>query len=85
MDNDTLDRELKATIVECLYLDVEPDDMDTDAPLSDYGVDSFFLVEVIVELERRFEVIIQPSDVTSETLHSVATIRELVKGLKAQA
>ncbi|MBW2253301.1 MAG: acyl carrier protein [Deltaproteobacteria bacterium] len=60
-------QEVQELLVEHLYLDVEPRDLDPDAPLfgSGHGLDSIDAVEVVVALESRFGIQLQESRVLS--------------------
>ena len=80
--SESLESQLKELIVERLFLDITPEDIETDAPLADYGVDSFLLLELIVALEEVFEVKFEQSDITAEVLKSVASLAALVKSKK---
>ena len=75
---------LKDLIVERLFLDLDPEEIDTDTALADYGVDSFLLLELIVALEEMFEVTFDQSDITSETLKSVRTLADLIQQKQAE-
>lgn len=79
MDAETISAKLKELIVERLFLDMAPEDIESDTPLADYGVDSFLLLEVIVAIEEEFGVKIEQSDIRAETLRSVGTLTELVQ------
>ena len=79
MDAETISAKLKELIVERLFLDIAPEDIESDTPLADYGVDSFLLLEVIVAIEEEFGVKIEQSDIRAETLRSVGTLTELVQ------
>ena len=79
---ESLESQLKELIVERLFLDIAPEEIETDAPLSDYGVDSFLLLELIVALEEVFEVKFEQSDITAEVLKSVASLAALVNSKK---
>ena len=81
----TTEETLKELIVERLFLDVAPADIGTDAALADYGVDSFLLLELIVAMEEMFEVTFEQTDITSETLQSVASLAALIKAKQASA
>lgn len=77
---DTL-RATQALLVDHLYLEVEPDDLDPDAPLfgSGHGLDSIDAVELVVALEQRFGVRLQEPQGTSVShLRTVNTIVDLV-------
>ena len=77
--SDELDRQLKELIVERLFLDIEPESIESDSPLSDYGVDSFLLLELIVAIEEVYGVKFEQSDITAEVLESVSSLRALVE------
>ncbi len=79
MDAESIAAKLKELIVERLFLDTTPDAIETDAPLAEYGVDSFLLLEVIVAIEEEFGIKIEQSDIRAETLRSVGTLTELVQ------
>ncbi len=77
--SDELDRQLKELIVERLFLDIEPESISSDSPLSDYGVDSFLLLELIVAIEEVYGVKFEQSDITAEVLESVSSLRALLE------
>ena len=79
-----IEETLKDLIVERLFLDLDPEEIDTDTALADYGVDSFLLLELIVALEEMFEVTFDQSDITSETLKSVRTLADLIQQKQAE-
>ena len=79
-----IEETLKDLIVERLFLDLDPEEIDTDTALADYGVDSFLLLELIVALEEMFEVTFDQSDITSETLKSVRTLADLIQQRQAE-
>ena len=70
---------LKELIVERLFLDIPPEDIEDDVELADYGVDSFLLLELIVAIEEMFEVKFEQADITSETLKSVNALAALIR------
>lgn len=78
-----MEQGLKELIVERLFLDIDPADIQNDVELVDYGVDSFLLLELIVAIEEMFEVKFEQADITSETLKSVNTLAELIRGKRA--
>ena len=80
MDNATIEQKLKEMIVERLFLQVAPADVDTDASLVDaYGVDSVCLLELVVGLEDAFGIVIEDSDFDVRNFISVAALRDFVK------
>ena len=76
---ENLEQTLKELIVERLFLDIAPNDIETEAPLADYGVDSFLLLELIVAIEETFGVKFAQSDIKDDVLKSVATLATLVR------
>ncbi len=78
-----IDTQLKELIVERLFLDIEPEDIESGTPLVEYGVDSFLLVELIVALEEMFAVRFEQSDINTESLNSVQSMRELILAKQA--
>lgn len=79
----SIEQQLKELIVERLFLDIEPDEIEDDVELVEYGVDSFLLLELIVAIEEIFEVKFEQTDITSETLKSVNAMAELVRSKRA--
>ena len=76
---ENLAAQMKELIVERLFLDIKPEDIKDDVELSEYGVDSFLLLELIVAMEEMFEVKFEPSDITAEALKSVQSLTELIR------
>ncbi|MCO4746700.1 MAG: acyl carrier protein [Proteobacteria bacterium] len=73
--------DVQTLFVEHLMLDVEPQDLDPDAPLfgSGHALDSIDAVELVVALENRFGVRLQESRVLSiPHLRTVNTVVDLV-------
>ena len=79
MADQSLEQTLKQLIVERLFLDIAPEDIETDKELSEYGVDSFLLLELIVALEETFGVKFEQSDIKAEVLKSVKSLADLVR------
>lgn len=77
-----MEQALKELIVERLFLDIDPTEIQDDVELAEYGVDSFLLLELIVAIEEMFDVKFEQADITSETLKSVAALAALVRGKK---
>lgn len=80
MDTVTIEAKLKEMIVERLFLNVAPLDMDTQASLIDaYGVDSVCLLELVVGLEEVFAIVIEDDDFDVRNFISVAALRDFVQ------
>ena len=80
-----MDEQLKALIVERLFLEIKPADIATETPLAEYGVDSFLLQELIVGIEEQFGVRFLPEDITADNLKSVASLRDLIQKKLAES
>jgi len=74
-----MEAQLRELIVERLFLDMEPDEIENQVELAEYGVDSFLLLELIVAMEEIFEVKFEQSDITADALKSVSTLAELIR------
>ena len=89
VDRDALRATIKDVIVESLRLDgVEPAGIEDDAPLfgEGLGLDSVDALELVVALEKKFQIKIQSKDVGKDAFYSVATLADLVASrLAAQA
>lgn len=77
--SENLAPQLKELIVERLFLDINPEEIENETELTEYGVDSFLLLELIVALEEMFEVKFDPADITADSLKSVLSLCELIK------
>lgn len=74
-----LETRLKELIVERLFLDIDPTEIETETELSEYGVDSFLLLEVILALEEEFGVKFEQKDIKADVLKSVKTLADLIR------
>jgi len=80
MDSIAIEAKLKEMIVEHLFLNVAPADIDTGASLIDaYGVDSVCLLELVVGLEEAFGIVIEDGDFDVRNFMSVAALRDFVQ------
>ncbi len=77
--SEKLEDQLKELIVERLFLDVEPASIEDDVELSEYGVDSFLLLELIVAMEEMFNVKFEQKDITADVLKSVNSLADLIR------
>jgi acyl carrier protein len=76
--------QIKRMIVERLFLNVEPEDIDNDAPLMQtYGIDSVALFELVVGLEDEFGVVMDDSDFQIDTFKNVNSIAAFVEQKQA--
>jgi len=80
MDTKEIEAKLKEMIVERLFLNVSPEQMESDASLIEtYGVDSVSLLELVVGLEEAFGIVIEDSDFDVRNFSSVANLRDFVQ------
>ncbi len=81
----TIEQTIKELLVERLFLDIAPSSIEDNTPLSAYGIDSFLLLELIVVLEEVFNVQFEQGDITAESLRTVQSLADLVRGHQALA
>lgn len=85
---DEMISELKTLLIEGLHLeDVEPDDIDVDAPLfgEGLGLDSIDALEIAVILDRKYNVkIVSGDDRNAKTFASLKALAEYVAENRTQ-
>lgn len=57
------------------------DEVPTDTPLTELGVDSLGIAALIVDLESHFSFRLPAAAITRETFHSVESVTAAVRGL----
>ncbi len=82
--SDTLIQELKELIFNaCNVIDVEPDELGPDDPLtgpdSPLGLDSIDAVELVVEVQKRFNVRIDSRERSREVLGSLNILADFLR------
>ena len=82
MVDENLQSQLKELIVERLFLDIDPATIEDDIELSEYGIDSFLLLELVVAIEETFAVHFEPADITAQALKTVTSLTELIMSKK---
>jgi acyl carrier protein len=83
MPKNTLERELQALIIEvCNVLD-PPGEVSADAPLigpdSPFGLDSLDAVELVVAVQKHYDVRIGSQETSREVLRSLRTLAEYIR------
>jgi acyl carrier protein len=82
---DDLKLQLKKMIVERLFLNVAPEDIEDEENLMDeYNIDSVNLFEIIVGLEDEFEITLEEDDFNVETFSTVSNIAEFVERKRSE-
>ena len=78
---DTLRSDIKQAIVRALKLPIEPDTIDDAAPLfgEGLGLDSIDALELVLEIERSFGVVIGDEETGGQVLQSVNSIAAFIE------
>lgn len=81
MKNSNIKKEVKSVIINSLELDIAPDEIDDNDPLFGEGLggNSMALVEVIVGLEKAFEIEISDEELIMDVFETVNSIAEFIK------
>ena len=82
--NDNLEQELVALIIDlCNVEDILPEEVAVDAPLigpdSPLGLDSLDAVELVVAVQKRYNVRIGGKNSSREVLQSVAVLADFIR------
>ncbi|HIE52324.1 MAG TPA: acyl carrier protein [Armatimonadetes bacterium] len=84
-NRETLKADLKRMIVERCFLDLDPEDLEDDAPLmSTYGIDSVALFEIVVGLEEEYGVTVEEEEFSLDLFATVNAIADLVECKRAE-
>ena len=81
-----LSMQVKEAIVRCLRLPMPPQDIADDQPLfgEGLGLDSIDALELVLELERSFGVVVGDDRLGGRVLRSVNTIVEFIEQSRGQ-
>ncbi|MCJ7772141.1 MAG: phosphopantetheine-binding protein [Desulfobacterales bacterium] len=88
MDKDALKSELKHLIIETLHLeDIQPGDIADSEPLfgEGLGLDSIDALELVVALEKSYNVIIEDEEVGKKAFASIEALADFVLGKKVDS
>lgn len=81
-----LKQEIKAMIVERLFLDADPAQMGDDENLMEnYDIDSVNLFEIVVGMEEQFGISFEDDDFSVDLFATVDSLAEFVERKQAQA
>ena len=85
--SDELKSQIKQAIVRSLKLPIDPNEIDSAAPLfgAGLGLDSIDALELVLELERSFGVVVGDEQTGGQVLRSVDAIAEFVTAHRASA
>lgn len=84
---DTLRTDIKQAIVRALKLPMQPDEIDDAAPLfgEGLGLDSIDALELVLEIERSFGVVIGDEETGGKVLQSVDSIATFIEAQRKTA
>ena len=85
MDENGLKRQVKSSIVSCLRLRISPEEIADDLTLfrTGLGLDSIDALELVLELERKYGVVIADENEGRRILQSVNTIADAIARQRA--
>jgi len=77
----TLEDQVKVAIVRCLRMPIAPSEIDAEMPLfgEGLGLDSIDALEIVLELQRSFGVVVSDEQMGQRVLRSVRTIVDFVE------
>jgi acyl carrier protein len=83
LSEDGLERELRDLVVAACHIDDAPEDVFADAsivgPDSPWGLDSLDAVEIIVEVQKKYDVRIGGQEAGREVLRSLRALAEFIR------
>jgi acyl carrier protein len=84
---DTLRSDIKQAIVRALKLPMQPEEIDDAAPLfgEGLGLDSIDALELVLEIERSFGVVIGDEETGGKVLQSVDSIAAFIEAQRKPA
>lgn len=82
-----LESQVKTAIVRCLRMPIGAGDIQDDMPLfgEGLGLDSIDALEIVLELQRSFGVVVSDEQVGQRVLRSVRTIADFIRSSRAHA
>jgi acyl carrier protein len=70
---------VRVAVIETLGIEDRADVLDATTPLTSMPeLDSMTVLELVVELERRFDITVEDEDVTAEVFDTVASLADFV-------
>ena len=84
---ETLEQQVKVAIVRCLRMPIAPDDIQADLPLfgEGLGLDSIDALEIVLELQRTFGVVVGDEQMGQRVLRSVRSIVDFIEASRQAA
>jgi acyl carrier protein len=83
----TLEDQVKTAIVRCLRMPIKPDEIQADMPLfgEGLGLDSIDALEIVLELQRTFGVVVTDEQMGQRVLRSVRTIVDFIDSSRVRS
>jgi len=87
MVQETLEQQVKAAIIRCLRMPIAAEEIQTEMPLfgEGLGLDSIDALELVLELQRSFGVVIADEQAGQKALRSVRTIVDFIESSRQAA
>lgn len=84
---ETLESQVKAALVRCLRMPIAAGDIQDDMPLfgGGLGLDSIDALEIVLELQRSFGVVVSDEQMGQRVLRSVRTIVDFIRSSREAA
>lgn len=84
---ESLESQVKAAIVRCLRMPIAPEEIQVDMPLfgEGLGLDSIDALELVLELQRSFGVVVGDEQMGQRVLRSVRTIVAFIESSRQTA
>ena len=84
---DTLESQVKAAIVRCLKMPIAPEEIGDDMALfgEGLGLDSIDALELVLELQRSFQVVVSDEQMGQRVLRSVSTIVRFIEAQRGSS
>ena len=83
----TLEDQVKAAIVRCLRMPIAPGAIQAELPLfgDGLGLDSIDALEIVLELQRSFGVVVSDEQMGQRVLRSVRTIVDFIEASRVES
>jgi len=79
MDKQEITIKIKEIVVDLCDLSINPEEIPDDCNIVEtYGIDDLDKVELIMDIEKNFEIEIPDSDVTPEVFQAITNLVELI-------
>ena len=84
---ESLESQIKAAIVRCLKMPIAPEEISDDIALfgPGLGLDSIDALELVLELQRSFNVVVSDEQMGQRVLRNVSSIAQFIREQRAAA